>query len=91
MREERNELLSSFEEIGSAEPTVKDLVMALLIIAIVFAFLVPKIYISNQIYYKSRNINKLLDNYEILKEEHRILKRKIEYAQFKNQILGTIF
>ena len=91
MSEERKELLSTFEEAGSSELELKDLIVTFLIIAIVFALVVPKIYLSNEIYYKSRNINKLLDDYEILKEEHRLLKQKLEYVQFENQVLGTIF
>ncbi len=91
MKDERKELLSSFEEARSSGLELKDLVLTFLIIAIVFALIVPKIYLSNEIYYKSRNINKLLDDYEILKEEHRLLKQKLEYVQFKNQVLGTIF
>ena len=91
MSEERKELLSTFEEAGSSELELKDLIVTFLIIAIIFTLVVPKIYLSNEIYYKSRNINKLLDDYEILKEEHRLLKQKLEYVQFENQVLGTIF
>ncbi len=91
MKEERKELLGAFEEAGSSGLELKDLVVTLLVVAIIFALIVPKIYLSNEIYYKSRNINKLLDDYEILKEEHRLLKQKLEYVQFKNQVLGTIF
>ncbi len=91
MKEERKELLGAFEEAGSSGLELKDLVVTILVVAIIFALIVPKIYLSNEIYYKSRNINKLLDDYEILKEEHRLLKQKLEYVQFKNQVLGTIF
>ena len=91
MKEERKELLGAFEEAGSSGLELKDLVVTILVVVIIFALIVPKIYLSNEIYYKSRNINKLLDDYEILKEEHRLLKQKLEYVQFKNQVLGTIF
>ncbi len=69
----------------------RDFIMVFLIIVIAFAFIFPKIYIANQIYYKSRKINKLLDDYEILKEEHRLLQQKLEYIRFKNQVLDSIF
>ncbi len=91
MKDERKELLGAFEETSSVGLELKDLVLTFLVIAIIFALVVPKIYLSNEIYYKSRNINKLLDDYEILKEEHRLLKQKLEYVQFENQVLGTIF
>ncbi len=88
---EKRDLLEEIEDIGTSTLEVKDLVFTFLLIAIIFALIVPKIYLSNEIYYKSRSINKLLDNYEILKEEHRLLKQKLEYVQFKNKVLDEIF
>ncbi|BCD60256.1 MULTISPECIES: hypothetical protein [unclassified Nitratiruptor] len=91
--EEKKELLDSFEEAEYEQSLldVKDLILTFLVIAIIFALIFPKIYISNQIYYKSRKINKLLDDYEILKEEHRLLQQKLEQIRFKNQVLDSIF
>ncbi|BAF70138.1 hypothetical protein [Nitratiruptor sp. SB155-2] len=91
--EEKKELLKSFEEAEYEQSLLdlKDLILTFLVIAIIFALIFPKIYISNQIYYKSRKINKLLDDYEILKEEHRLLQQKLEQIRFKNQVLDSIF
>ena len=55
----------------------------------VFAF--PKIYITQQIYFKSRDISKLQIEYDTLKEENKIISASVESIKFKNQILDTLF
>ena len=54
-----------------------------------FAF--PKVYITQQIYFKSRDISKLKREYETLKEENKIISASVESIKFKNQILDTLF
>ncbi len=54
-------------------------------------FMFPKIYIQQQIYFKSRDISKLQGEYEILKEENRLIRNSVESIKFKNQILDTLF
>jgi len=63
-------------------------IVALLFIAM-FAF--PKIYITEQIYYKSREIEKLKIEYETLKEENKLISASVESIKYKNQILDTLF
>ncbi len=90
---ERNELL---DEVDLAIANKKSLdinyflyiVFSLLFVAM-FAF--PKIYITQQIYYKSREIAKLKIEYETLKEENRLISASVESIKFKNQILDTLF
>jgi cell division protein FtsB len=53
--------------------------------------ILPNIYLKNEIYYESRDIAKLYNEYSVLKEENRALKQKLEYIKFKNQVLDTIF
>lgn len=48
--------------------------------ALVFA---PQIYIKNNIYYKSRNINKLYLNYQALKDENQQIKTRLKSLKFK--------
>jgi cell division protein FtsL len=66
----------------------------IIIVGIIFISLLglylPKIYIKNNIYYTSRNINKLYSHYISLKEENRALSAQLEDMKFKNQILDTI-
>lgn len=64
-------------------------VILVLILAFLFAF--PKIYIQQQIYFKSREIAKLKSEYDTLKEENRLISASVESIKFKNQILDTLF
>jgi cell division protein FtsL len=51
----------------------------------------PKIYIQQQIYFKSRDISRLKSEYDMLKEENQLISSSIEEIRFKNQILDTLF
>lgn len=64
-------------------------VMLLLMLVSIFAF--PKIYIQQQIYFKSRDISRLKSEYDTLKEENRLISASVESIRFKNQILDTLF
>ena len=91
-----NEKADLLDEIGLVLNPSKRLDLtyfATLVFALVFTFVVlfPKIYIHQQIYYTSRDISKLQGEYDILKEENRIIKASVESIKFKNQILDTIF
>lgn len=63
----------------------------LLVFAIVWLLLFPKIYLQNTIYYKSRDIATLQREYETLKEENKVIRRQVEAMKFKNQISDTLF
>lgn len=63
----------------------------MLVLMLVFIFLFPKIYIQQQIYFKSRDISKLKGEYDTLKEENRLIKESVETIKFKNQVLDTLF
>ena len=67
------------------------LFMTLLVLAIAWLLLFPKIYLQSQIYYKSRDIAVMQREYETLKEENRVIKRRVEAMKFKNQVLDTLF
>jgi len=93
MMDEKNELL---DEIGLVINPRKGLDLAYLvsvIMAIIFVgmLLFPKIYIQQQIYFKSRDISKLKSEYDILKEENKLISTSVESIKFKNQILDTMF
>lgn len=63
------------------------ILISLLILLLAF----PKIFLRSSIYYKSRDISALENEYKSLKEENRIVKNAVERKKFKNQILDTIF
>ena len=59
-------------------------------LSIALTIFIPKIYLRNNIYYVSKDINKLNTQYISLKEENKFLKQQHEDAQFKNQIMDSI-
>ena len=64
------------------------IVFGALFIALLLYF--PKIYIKNNIYYTSKDINKLYAHYISLKEENRFLVQQLEDMKFKNQIIDSL-
>ncbi len=66
-------------------------IYVLLILMLVGIFAFPKIYVQQQIYFKSRDISKLKSEYDTLKEENRLINASVESIKFKNQILDTLF
>ena len=67
------------------------LMYVLFSISLVLAVLFPKIYIQQQIYFTSRDISKLKGEYDILKEENKLISSSVESIRYKNQILDTLF
>jgi len=68
----------------------KALLIVFASMALALALFIPKIYLRNNIYYISKDINKLDAQYISLKEEHKILKQQHEDALFKNQIMDSL-
>ena len=59
-----------------------------LLIALILYF--PKIYLTNNIYYVSKDINRLYAHYISLKEENKFLSQQLEDMKFKNQIEDSL-
>lgn len=64
----------------------KDLIKATGIFLLFILIFAPKIYLSSQIYYLSRDIAKFQHHLELLQEENRTLKQDLEDFKFQ-QIL----
>lgn len=64
------------------------IVFAILFFALCLYF--PKIYLRNNIYYTSKDINKLYAHYISLQEENTFLSQQLEDMKFKNQILDSL-
>ena len=62
----------------------------LLIVFVTFLLLI-KVYISNKIYFISRDIQKISTKIDALKEERSILKLKIEKLNFKYKVSDALF
>lgn len=71
------------------KPT-KALLIVLAVLVISLILLIPKIYLRNNIYYISKDINRLNAQYISLKEENKFLKQQHEDALFKNQIMDSL-
>lgn len=64
------------------------MVFVLLIIALFLYF--PKIYLRSNIYYTSKDINRLYSHYISLNEENTFLSKQLEDMKFKNQVLDSL-
>jgi len=71
--------------------TLGMLSVILMVMAIVLILALMKIYLSNQIYYESKKVNKLYRQVEALKAERKILQQNVEALKFKNRVTDTIF
>ena len=58
---------------------------------IVLILAMIKIYLSNQIYYESKTVNKIQSEVATLQAENTILKQHVEALKFKNRVTDTIF
>ncbi len=90
---DKDDILDEVEEVILIKNPmgVRYLIMVLLMISIGWLVLFPKIYLQNQIYYKSRDIAVLKREYDTLREEKRIITAKVEQMRFQNQVLDTMF
>jgi cell division protein FtsL len=90
--QDRQKLLNDYdlEQKREKNLTFRTLIMVYLTMLLVMAIFLPMVYIKNQIYYTSREMTKLYGQYELLLEENRDLKLKIESIRFKNQVLDVL-
>ena len=90
---EKDELLAEFDSYVSRKQQLGWAYFLYMFLTLTFIamFSFPKIYITQQIYYKSRDISKLKHEYETLREENKIITASVESIRFKNQILDTLF
>jgi len=90
---EKSELLDEIDIvlIPKRKLDVSYFIYIFLTLTFIAMFAFPKVYITQQIYFKSRDISKLKREYETLKEENKIIRASVEEIKFKNQILDTLF
>ena len=60
-------------------------------VTIVLILTTIKIYLSNQIYYESKVVNKMQREVSVLKAEKVMLEQSVEALKFKNRVTDTIF
>ena len=87
------ELLEELDSVLNIQKRLdfKYLAFTLLLMSFFLMAIFPKIYIQQQIFYKSRDISKLKGEYDTLVEENILIKSSVESIRFKNQILDTLF
>ena len=66
-------------------------IVVLISIVIVLILTTIKIYLSNQIYYESKVVNKMKREVAALKAEKIMLEQSVEAIKFKNRVTDTIF
>lgn len=74
----------------SANLGLNQLLFAALCIGVALIACVPKVYITSNIYYLSRDIATLRTQESVLSEENKDLNKKLESLRFKNQILDYL-
>ena len=89
----KNELLEEIDDIVAPRGKLDFYYFFSVVMAILFLgmLIFPKIYITEQIYYKSREIEKLKIEYDTLKEENKLISASVESIKYKNQVLDTLF
>ncbi|RBQ28751.1 hypothetical protein [Aliarcobacter vitoriensis] len=66
------------------------LTFVLIILFVGLFMYIPKIYVSNNIYYTSKDINRLYSHYISLNEENTFLSKQLEDMKFKNQVIDSL-
>ncbi|ANE32189.1 hypothetical protein CHH_0494 [Campylobacter hyointestinalis subsp. hyointestinalis LMG 9260] len=89
---DKEQLLQSHDEYQKTEHNLsaRSLFTAYLIVLLILAVALPKIYIANEIYYTSRDIAELRNKLNVLLEENKELKSKLEKIRYKNQIIDNM-
>ena len=91
-KREKDLLLEEYDEVLHSVKNIsfKNLLTVFLAIFLVLLLLLPKIYISNQIYYTSKNINTMYHTYTALQEEHAHLQRELELIHYQVEVLDEL-
>jgi cell division protein FtsB len=88
----RDELLKDFdsEQNRPKDISVKTLLLVYFTVFLALAILLPKVYISNQIYYSSKEVSKMYHKYTALKEEKDFLKRELEKLRYQTLVIDGV-
>ena len=70
--------------------SINSLLIVLILLFTAILLFAPKIYFRNNIYYISKDINKLYAHYISLQEENKFLAQQLEDMKFKNQIIDSL-
>ncbi len=88
----KNELLYDLDQ-EQRKPkniSIQSLIWVYIVLFFTLLIILPKIYIANQIYYVSKDINTKYHKYTALLEENRYLKKKIEQLNYQRQVVDSV-
>ncbi len=88
----KTELLTQIDDMQNVEQNISfsTLIWTFILVFFMLLFILPKIYIANQVYYVSKDINKQYHKFTALREENRYLKNQIEKFNYQNQIVNDV-
>ncbi len=88
----KNELLHDLDEEQHKARNIsaQSLIWVYILLFFVLMVILPKIYIANQIYYVSKDINTKYHKYTALLEENRYLKKRIEQLNYQRQVVDSV-
>ena len=90
--DEKDMLLEEYDQAlhSATNISFKNLLFVYGAILLFLAIVLPKIYISNQIYYSSKNINGKYHKLTALKEENAHLKRELELIRYQVEVMDEL-
>ena len=91
-KSEKDILLEEYdkEQNRAKNITFRNLLYVYIAIFLTLLVVLPKIYVSNQIYYTSKEINAMYHKYTALKEEKAYLQRQLESIRFKIEVIDEV-
>ena len=71
--------------------TIGILSMAIISMSIILILALMKVYLSNKIYYESKEVNSIEAEVAALREENNILQMSVERLKYKGEVVDAIF
>jgi len=71
--------------------TIGILSIAIISMSIILILALMKVYLSNKIYYESKEVNSIEAEVAALREENNILQMSVEQLKYKGEVIDTIF
>ena len=71
--------------------TIGILSIAIVSMSIILILALMKVYLSNKIYYESKEVNSIEAEVAALREENNILQMSVEQLKYKGEVADTIF
>ncbi|HHD77783.1 MAG TPA: hypothetical protein ENK97_03260 [Campylobacteraceae bacterium] len=90
--EAKNELLQDLdrEQLKPLNISAQSLIWVYIVLFFTLLVTLPRIYIANQVYYVSKDINTKYHKYTALLEENRYLKKRIEQLTYQRQVVDSV-